>query len=138
MLPIKDLPKHEFLHKLGLRNLTHVHYQLEPSALIEKALTNEEAYMVEGGPIVAYTGNHTGRAPNDRFIVQEITTATNIDWGPVNKPIAPEQFGWILQKIQRYFKGREIYMRDCLAGADETHQIGVRVITEKAWHNLFA
>jgi len=138
MLPFKDLPKHEFLHRLGLRNLTQIHHQLEPAQLIEMALNNEEAYMVEGGPIVAYTGKHTGRAPNDRFIVREPSTAADIDWGNVNKPIEPDQFGWILQKMQRYFNGREIYMRDCLAGADENYQIGVRVITDKAWHNLFA
>ena len=40
----------------------------------------------------------------------------------------------------RYFRleGRELFVQDCYAGADPRYRLAVRIITEQAWHSLFA
>ncbi|XWK85929.1 MAG: phosphoenolpyruvate carboxykinase (ATP) [Phormidium sp.] len=37
-----------------------------------------------------------------------------------------------------YLQGRDLFIQDCYAGADSNYRICVRVITETAWHSLFA
>jgi phosphoenolpyruvate carboxykinase (ATP) len=34
--------------------------------------------------------------------------------------------------------GRDLFVQDCYAGADKEHRLPIRVITENAWHSLFA
>jgi len=34
--------------------------------------------------------------------------------------------------------GEELFVQDCYAGADPDYRLAVRIITEKAWHSLFA
>jgi phosphoenolpyruvate carboxykinase (ATP) len=130
--------KHLELEKLGLRNLREIYHQLSVSELYEHALRNKEAVLSADGAIVATTGAYTGRSPKDRFIVREPSTENDIWWGKINQPIEPEQFGWVFQKMQAFFKGRDVYVQDCYAGADDNYRLPVRVITEMAWHNLFA
>ena len=126
------------LDLLGLRHLRRVNYQLNPAELIEMAINDEEGVVAKGGAFVVRTGKHTGRAPDDRFIVKEPMTQHLIDWGDVNKPFSADCFGWIFQKMQRYLRSADVYVRDCYAGAHPEHQMKVRVVTETAWHNLFA
>ena len=44
------------------------------------------------GPLVCRTGAHTGRSPNDKFVVKEPSSEAHIAWGKVNKPIDQAQF----------------------------------------------
>jgi phosphoenolpyruvate carboxykinase (ATP) len=76
------------LDYLGLTNLKAAHWNYSAAALYEQALVRGEAKVAAGGPLVAITGQHTGRSPNDKFIVQEASTSGDIWWGNVNKPIA--------------------------------------------------
>ena len=61
-----------------------------------------------------------------------------IDWGKTNKPISPERYRALYNRMIGYAQRRDLFARDCWAGADPAHRIGVRVVTETAWHNLFA
>jgi phosphoenolpyruvate carboxykinase (ATP) len=90
------------------------------------------------GPLVVRTGNHTGRAPKDRFIVHEPSTQADICWGEINRPFDPAQFDRLLQKVLAYFQGADVFVQNCYAGADPDYRLNVRVITETAWHSLFA
>ncbi len=130
--------RYQQLHNIGLRNLAEIHHNLTTEELHAHAIANGEAQATSNGALVAYTGKHTGRAPNDRFIVHEPKTQDRIDWGKVNQPFEPDAFGWLYQKAERYFQGKSVYVQDCYAGADPHTRLKVRVITATAWHNLFA
>ncbi|HZD25790.1 MAG TPA: phosphoenolpyruvate carboxykinase [Alphaproteobacteria bacterium] len=122
----------------GIINTRRQYWNLTAPALYQMAIRNGEAQIAEGGALVATTGVHTGRSANDKFIVRESASEGNVDWGNVNRPIEPEQFDAILQRQLAYYQGRDLYVQDCWGGADRNHRLAVRVVTEQAWHNLFA
>jgi len=126
------------LESLGLRNLSKAHWNLSAPLLYEAALRRGEGLVAEGGAFVAYTGQHTGRSPNDKFIVEEAGSKDEIWWGQVNRPMSPEAFDRLLAKARAYLQGREAFVQDLWAGADPDYRLRVRVVTENAWHNLFA
>ena len=126
------------LQKHGLKNLGAVHWNLSASALYQEAIARCEGTITAGGALTVSTGVHTGRSPKDKFIVDSQTVHDHIDWGPVNKPVKPETFELIHERITAYLQGRDIFVQDCFAGADPDYKLNVRVITESAWANLFA
>jgi len=111
---------------------------LSTPALYEEAVRHGEATIAAGGAMVANTGVHTGRSANDKFIVREKFSEEFIDWGDTNKAITEAQFDAVYQRHLAYYQNRELYVQDCWAGANHTYRLPVRVVTEHAWHNLFA
>lgn len=132
------LQTHPELEALGLQNLNQVYWQLHSPQLYEQVLRRQEGFIAHLGPVVVRTGDHTGRSPRDRFIVKEPSTENTIWWGDVNRPFSPEQFDDLYQKMLAYFQGKNAFVQNCFAGADHDYRLSVRVITETAWHNLFA
>jgi phosphoenolpyruvate carboxykinase (ATP) len=132
------LQTHPELEALGLQNLNQVYWQLHSPQLYEQVLRRQEGFIAHLGPVVVRTGDHTGRSPSDRFIVKEPSTENIIWWGDVNRPFSPEQFDDLYQKMLAYFQGKNAFVQNCFAGADHDYRLGIRVITETAWHNLFA
>jgi phosphoenolpyruvate carboxykinase (ATP) len=126
------------LDTLGLKNLTQIYWNLSVPALYEEAIRRREGAVADGGALVVRTGVHTGRSPNDKFFVEDAGSKGRIDWGKTNKPISQERYRALYNRLIGYAQRRELFARDCWAGADPSHRIGVRVITETAWHNLFA
>ena len=126
------------LDGLGLKNLGSVHWNLSVAALYEEAVRRREGHVADGGALIVRTGIHTGRSPNDKFFVDDSVTHANVDWGKTNKPITPEKYRALYNRMIAYAQRRDLFVRDCWGGADPAHRIGVRVITETAWHNLFA
>lgn len=122
----------------GFKHLDRVYWNLSTPALYEEAVFRNEGNIVNQGPLLVKTGKHTARAANDKFVVQEDTTVDDIWWGDYNRPISPEKFNTILTRAQAYVQGEELFVQDCYAGNDERYRLPVRIITEKAWHNLFA
>ena len=122
----------------GLDPRGRVHWHPTTALLYEHALRTESARLAEGGPLVVDTGSHTGRAPKDKFIVSESGSADRIWWGEVNTPLDEEHFDQLRAKLAAHLEERDVYVVDALAGADPAHRIGVRVVTESAWHALFA
>ncbi len=118
-----------------------IYRNLAPAALYEHAIRRGEAMVADGGPLVATTGEHTGRSPKDRFIVRRDNDEKGrlaIDWGAVNQPCTAEAFDCMFEKVQEFVAGREMYSFEGYAGADPASRIKVRVLTEYAWHSLFA
>jgi phosphoenolpyruvate carboxykinase (ATP) len=115
-----------------------VAWNLSRAALYEEAVRLGEGLIAADGPLVCRTGHHTGRSPNDKFLVKEPDSEDQIAWGTVNRPISPAQFELLLRDVQTALKGRDLYIQDCYAGADEQYRLRIRVITEFAWHSLFA
>lgn len=122
----------------GIEHPGTVHRNLSVAELVEHGLLREEGALASSGAFVAVTGRHTGRSPRDRFIVNQGKSAERIHWGPVNQPIEPDVFNALAKRIRVHLDGRELWVVDGYVGADPDHRIKVRVITELAWHALFA
>jgi phosphoenolpyruvate carboxykinase (ATP) len=112
---------------------------LSTSALLERSLLRGSGILTSTGAISCRTGKRTGRSPNDKFVVQDQTTTSKVNWGKVNQPIEPSVFGKLHKKVNEYLSEvPELYTFDGFAGADPKHRISLRVTTESAWHCLFA
>ena len=126
------------LDQQGVRNADIANWNLTVPELYEHAIERGEASMGLGGALLAETGEHTGRSANDKFIVDEPQNRDQIAWGKVNKPVSEEVFNNLRTQMLAYLQARELYIKDNWAGADPAHRVGVRVITENAWHAMFA
>ena len=126
------------LENHGIRNPGRVFWNLTPTELVEHAVRRGEGNLVEGGPFNAVTAPHTGRSPNDRFVVREPQSEENVWWGKVNQPISPEHYAALREDVMAHLEGQDLYVRDMVAGADPAYALNVRVVTPNAWHNLFA
>ncbi len=114
-----------------------VHRNLTPSQLYEHAVRRREGVLTASGPFAAITSPHTGRSPNDKFIVQEPSSSDHIWWGKVNQPIAPAHYERLKTDVEAHLQGQELFVRDVYAGADPTYRLPIRFITPNAWHALF-
>jgi phosphoenolpyruvate carboxykinase (ATP) len=126
------------LEKYGLVNLGNINWNLSPAMLVEHALARNEGVLASNGAFAATTGSHTGRSPKDKFIVANEESAAKIWWGEYNHPMSPETFEGIRRGLAAYLQGRDVYVLDAAAGADPDYRMPLQVITELAWHNLFA
>ena len=122
----------------GLIHVAREHWNLAPAVLVEESLRRGETILADGGMVVADTGEHTGRSPRDKFVVREPTYEEEIWWGEVNQPLSSEHFERLHLKMTAYFQGREVFVQDLAACADRRYRLPIRVVTELAWHSLFA
>ncbi|MEJ2546553.1 MAG: phosphoenolpyruvate carboxykinase [Gemmatimonadota bacterium] len=121
----------------GISGASIVRWNYTTPALYEHAIRANEAILA-AGPLVVRTGDHTGRSPLDKFVVEEPTSQTRIWWGDVNRPYPQEKFVDLHRRMLAYLQGRGIFVQDLWAGADPEYRIPIRVITESAWHSLFS
>lgn len=126
------------LAALGFRNMEQVHRNLTTPALYEEAVRRREGTISHRGPFVVRTGQYTGRSPNDKFVVKEKSSEDHIWWGEVNQPMDEAKFESLYRRLVAYWQGRDVFVQDCYAGADPKYRIPLRVITEDAWHSMFA
>jgi phosphoenolpyruvate carboxykinase (ATP) len=122
----------------GLVNPGAIHANLSSAVLLEAAVRRGEGLLADSGALVVTTGKHTGRAPKDRYIVADPGVQEHVDWGAVNRQMAPAVFERLADKTRAYLQNRELFVFDGYACADRAHRLRVRVVTELAWHNLFA
>jgi phosphoenolpyruvate carboxykinase (ATP) len=134
----KELASTFGLDNHGLLYLDRVYWNLPDSALYEEAVFRNEAHIAHSGPLIVKTGKHTARAAADKFIVKEESTEDKIWWGVYNRPYTLDKFNSLISRLQAYSQGEEFFVQDCYAGADPDYKLNVRIITEKAWHSLFA
>jgi phosphoenolpyruvate carboxykinase (ATP) len=123
----------------GIRKLEGVHWNFTTAALVEEAIRRREGHLAHMSALIVRTGFFTGRAANDKYLVDEPTSRDNIWWGKSNRPFPEAQFDELYRRVcTLYLEGRKIFVQDCLAGADTHYELPVRIITMDAWHNLFA
>ncbi len=124
------------IDEIGVKTSGTVHYNLEAAALYEEAIRRGEARLSADGALVAYTGQHTGRSPKDKFIVRDASTAPHV-WWDNNAPMAPAHFETLLADFRAHAADKDLFVQDLVGGADESQKLPTRVVTEFAWHSLF-
>ena len=123
---------------IGLTNLGNQFWNLSPSELIEDTIINGQGMLTDTGAIAVETGEFTGRSPKDRFIVADEKTENAVWWGNINIKFSPEKFDALYNRMKAYLNGKDVYVRDAYACADESHRLNLRVVTEFPWSNHFA
>ncbi|HXM37037.1 MAG TPA: phosphoenolpyruvate carboxykinase (ATP) [Gemmatimonadales bacterium] len=114
-----------------------VYRNLTPPELYEHAVRRREGVVTASGPFCAVTSPHTGRSPNDKFLVQEADSSDRIWWGKINQPLAPDRFERLRADVEAHLKDQELFVRDVFAGADPAYRLPIRFVTPNAWHALF-
>ena len=136
---IAQLRKADYnLSNNGVGNLRLAYWNLATEALYEEAIFRGEGVMSIGGPFVANTGKHTARSANDKFVVREADSEGNIWWGVYNCPFAPDKFEVLYDRMLGFLQGKDVFVQDVYAGADENYRLPVRIVTQLAWHSMFA
>jgi phosphoenolpyruvate carboxykinase (ATP) len=138
MAIIEDVRGEVDLSDHGIEPVGAVHYNPTVALLYSHALRRDEGRLAEGGPIVVDTGEHTGRSPNDKFVVREPGSEDRIWWGKVNKELDEDRFEGLREKVASFLSDQDLYVVDAFAGADPAHRLSLRVITYSPWHALFA
>ncbi len=122
---------------LGINHTGKVWANLPAAALTEHIVRRDEATLTDLGAVAALTGKRTGRLPKDKFTVKERAVADHIDW-TANQPMSPETFARMRDLVRRICRTANYLSSMALSGADPVHRVPIRVVTEKAWHSLFA
>jgi len=115
-----------------------VRANLPTAELYEDAIRHGEGLVAADGPLVVRTGAHTGRSPQDKFIVDEPSSHDKIWWGPVNRPISEENYERLRARLFAEATSKDLYSQDCFIGAAPAHRRSLRVYTETAWASIFA
>ncbi|MEN0003404.1 MAG: phosphoenolpyruvate carboxykinase (ATP) [Bacteroidota bacterium] len=125
------------LQTLGFKNVK-AFWNLSPEQLIESAIARGQGQLSDAGALVVYTGEFTGRSPQDRFIVKDDITSQTVDWGAINQPFRSAHYAQLREKVVNYLDRREVFVRDAYACADEDYRLNIRLVSEYPWSNQFA
>ena len=126
------------INEKGMYNLGKIHRNLPPSKLVEISLARGEGFLASNGALCVYTGKYTGRSPNDKFVLDKPSIHDNINWGAVNVPFSEDKYEKLYNRMMGYLQKKDLFVFDGFVGAEKKYRIPVRIITELAWHSLFA
>ncbi len=126
------------LERQGLRHLRAAHWNLSVPVLYEHAVRRHEGLVAAGGAFVARTGTFTGRTPKDKYIAEEPSSKADVWWGDINKPASEATFESMHRRFAAYLQGRDVFVQDMYGGADPDYRLKVRVVSDSAWHSMFA
>jgi phosphoenolpyruvate carboxykinase (ATP) len=118
--------------------LGRIHRNLSVPSMVEQIIARKEGILSSTGALSVKTGKFTGRSPDDKYIVDDEVTHNSVNWGKVNHPISEENFDKIFRRMKKHIEGKEFFIFDGFVGADPDHRLPIRVINNRAWHNLFA
>lgn len=119
----------------GFEALAGVNWNLGPAALVERAVRRGEGALASSGALAVDTGPHTGRSPEDKFIVRDEATESTVDWN-AHASLTPEQFETLRQDFLAHAQGRELFAQDLHVGADRQRRLPVRTFSEYAWRSM--
>jgi phosphoenolpyruvate carboxykinase (ATP) len=118
--------------------LGRIHRNLSVPSMVEQIIARREGILSSTGALSVKTGKFTGRSPDDKYIVDDEVTHNSVNWGKVNHPISEENFDKIFRRMKKHIEDKEFFVFDGFVGADPDHRLPIRVINNRAWHNLFA
>jgi phosphoenolpyruvate carboxykinase (ATP) len=113
------------------------HLNLSPAALYEHAIRRDEGVVVHGGPLVVRTGRHTGRSPQDKYIVDEPAIHDGVWWGGFNTPMSVDRYEALRERVLDHLGSREVFVQEGYVGADPAYRRSLRAYTETAWASIF-
>ncbi len=123
---------------IGLNHLGNQFWNLSPAELVEDTILSGQGVLTDTGAIAIETGEFTGRSPKDRFVVFDEKTENSVWWGDINIKFSQEKFDALYNRMKGYLYGRDVYVRDAYACADQDFRMNIRVVTEFPWSNMFA
>ncbi len=124
-------------NQVGSLRVKKAHWNQSTPVLFEQSVARGESQIAQGGALVVTTGKHTGRAANDKFIVQNAASEGKVWWGKVNKPFTQAKFDAFYARMEKFLEDKEVFVFDGFVGTNLQHRLPVRVVTQYAWHNLF-
>ncbi|MCX7348870.1 MAG: phosphoenolpyruvate carboxykinase [Alphaproteobacteria bacterium] len=124
------------LANIGVAWLDKISWNAPAAVLYQDAVARGEGVVAEGGGLVVTTGQHTGRSPNDKFVVRDASTENTI-WWDNNKAMSRAQFETLRKDFMAHARLKTVFVQDLAGGAEMAYQLPTRVITEYAWHALF-
>jgi len=126
------------LESVGIYYPARIYRNLSTAQLYEEVIRRGEGRMAHGGAVAVLAGKHTGRSPNDKYIVREPSSDKHVAWGTFNQPISEANFETLRKRMLAYLQRRDVFVQDCFVGADPRYRLPLRVITDTAWQSLFA
>lgn len=126
------------LDNYGIREAARVFWNLTTPELYEEIARRGEGVLSDHGALLVDTGEHTGRAAKDKFIVREPSSEARVFWADANKDFPQDKFNDLKKRMMAHAAGRELFVQDTFVGADTRYRLPVRIVTEFAWHSLFA
>lgn len=138
----------EDLKSYGIHDALNVYHNLTYDELFEhetdpKLNGFEKGFLTDTGAVAVDTGIFTGRSPKDKYIVKEETSAENVWWASPerkssdNKPISEETWRYLEKHSAEQLSGKDLYVMDGYAGANEDTRLKVRFVMEVAWQAHF-
>jgi phosphoenolpyruvate carboxykinase (ATP) len=124
--------------RASAHDLDATHRNLSTAELYEHAVRNGEGTISAHGSLVVRTGKHTGRSPQDKFVVREPSSRAKVWWGPINQPLSEANYDRLRSRLMGYVADRPVYSQDLYIGAHPDHRRSLRVTTETAWASIFA
>ncbi len=124
------------LTELGIKAAT-IHWNLDNAKLTTQTLKLGQGSLNDQGALCVRTGKFTGRSPKDKFIVRDALTSDTIDWGDINIPTSEEVYDNLYNKMVAFLSEKEVWARNCYAGAHPAYRLNVTVINTTPWANLF-
>ena len=126
------------LGRQGLAPRGEVHWNLIAPELFKNAVRRDEGEFADMGPFVAVTAPHTGRSPDDKFVVKDPASEKDVNWGKINQPISPEKYQLLLSDVRQYLNdSSELFVEDLYCGANPAYRLSVRYVSPNAWHMAF-
>lgn len=126
------------LEHFGIRNNNNQYCNLSQAELIEESLKRKLGELSDQGALCIKTGKFTGRSPDDKFTVDDAVSHDSVDWNKFNQAFPKDKFNKLLEKVCRYFDGKDIFVKDAYACADPRYRITIRVFAEYPWSAQFA
>ncbi len=103
------------------------------SRAVEETIRKGLGKMSREGALLVDTGNHTGRAAQERFIVRNPFSESEVHWGNTNQPIDLETSDAIETQIQFRLESGDSYHYQGFAGG-----FPIEVTSTSPWHIAFA
>lgn len=126
--------------KLFTKEMT-IHQNSSTAFLIEKSISqSSKNRLSSNGSLVIETGKFTGRAAEDKYVVEDTFTNKVIDWKNHIRKMSDSTFQSLKKDILTDFEiqGLPLFAMDRSAGANPLYALGVRIIGPSPSHAIFS